>query len=372
MKRLNLFGAASLTLAIAVAVVMLQGCGGEVRKEPTLSIEETFQNSLHATRMGKATWYSKANGGFETLTNIPISQLPCQKCHGGTKADGTPIDPATYQPDCADCHTSPGSSVSDQTCLKCHARQAREMQFYSDVHREKGFGCMSCHTLEDVHGDGKQYASWLDPGAVKVKCETCHPKVKSNPAHDIHNRSLDCVACHTKSVVSCYNCHFQSEVQADRKRPHTLMRDYLFLLRRKETGKIYTGTIMTLNYNDKTFLAVAPYRAHTITADALKCEECHDNAAVREYNQTGKIEVAKWDANAKRVVNKKGVIPVPPDWQTAFQLDFVDYIGDVAAPTTDPTKWVFLKTGADGKQMLYAEPLTAQQMQKLSQPYRSP
>jgi hypothetical protein len=370
MKRLQAFGAVTLTVAVVAAVGTLQGCGGDSTTEPALSIEETFRTSLHATRLGKATWYSRANGGFEGLTNVSISQMACMKCHPGTKADGTPIDPATYQPGCDDCHSSPGSSVSDQSCLKCHSRQAREMQFYSDAHRQQGFRCMSCHTLEDVHGDGKQYASWLEPGAVKVKCETCHTRVESNPAHNVHNRSVDCVACHTQSVVSCYNCHLPSEIQADRKRPHGLIRDYLLLLRRKETGKVYTGSIMTLNYNDKTFLAVAPYRAHTIAKNARKCQDCHDNAALREYNETGKIVVTKWDGS--KVVNKKGVIPVPPDWRTAFQLDFVDYTGDPASPTTDPSKWVFLKTGADGKQMLYAEPLTAQQMQKLSQPYTSP
>lgn len=370
MKNAKRLGLASFTLVVVSAVFLLYGCGGEATKETTPSITEAFRTSLHATRIGKATWYSKANGGFETLTNVAITEMGCLKCHPGTKADGTPIDSATYQPNCDDCHTSPGSPVSDQICLKCHGRQAREMAFYTDVHRQKGFRCMSCHTLEDVHGDGKQYASWLDEGAVKVKCEHCHRAVADNTAHNIHKNDVDCLACHTQSIVSCYNCHLQSEIQGDVKRPHTLLKDYMLLLRRKDSGKVYTGTIMTLNYNDKTFLAVAPYRAHTITKSARKCEDCHNNAVIQEYNQTGKINLAKWDGS--KIVNTKGVIPVPPDWQTAFQLDFVDYIGDPTSPTTDPTKWVFLKSGADGKQMLYAEPLTAEQMQKLSQPYTSP
>lgn len=363
----------SATLAVVTIMLLFAGCGGRATKEPSpLTIEEAFRTSLHATRIGKATWYSRANGGFETLTNIPISELKCMKCHPGTKANGAPIDTATYQPGCDDCHASPGAPVSDATCLKCHSRQAREIMFYTDVHRDKGFRCMSCHTLEDVHGDGKQYASWLEEGAVKVKCETCHRTVSNNAPHRIHNRTVDCLACHTQSVISCYNCHFQSEVQAGVKRPHTLIRDYTLLLRRKSTGKVYTGTIMTLNYNDKTFLALAPYRAHTIAKNARKCEDCHDNATIREYNATGKIVVTRWDSALNRIVNTKGVIPVPPDWQSALQLDLVDYIGNPTSPTTDPTKWVFLETGADGKQMLYAEPLTSGQMQKLAQPAASP
>lgn len=370
MTTLRALAMVSLSVVVVAVVFLLHGCGGEATKETQLSIEETFRTSLHATRIGKATWYSKANGGFETLTNIPISDMPCMKCHPGTKADGTPIDTATYQPGCDDCHTTPGSPVSDATCLKCHSRQAREMAFYTDVHRQAGFRCMSCHTLEDVHGDGKQYASWLDEGAVKVRCEHCHRSVSNNEAHNIHKKGVDCVACHTQSVVSCYNCHLQSEIQGGVKRPHTLLRDYMLLLRRKGSGKVYTGTLMTLNYNDKTFLALAPYRAHTIAKNARKCEDCHNNAAIRQYVETGKITVTRWDGT--RIVGTKGVIPVPPDWQTAFQVDFVDYIGDPTSPTTDPTKWVFLETGPDGKQMLYAEPLTAEQLQKLAQPYPAP
>lgn len=372
MKRAKTWMLVTCTLTSAVALLLLYGCGGDSGgTTTTLSIEETFRTSLHATRQGKATWYSRENGGFEALTNVPISQMACMKCHPGTKADGTTrIDTATYQPDCEDCHTSPGSQVSDQICLKCHSRQAREIQLgYSDVHRNRGFRCMSCHTLEDVHGDGKQYASWLDEGAVKVKCETCHSTVADIEVHRVHNATVDCTACHTQSVISCYNCHLQSEISADRKRPHGVIRDYMLLLRRQPGGKVHTGTLMTLNYGEKTFVALAPYRAHTIARNAKKCEDCHDNAAIREYNSTGKIRVTRWDGS--KIVGTKGVIPVPPNWREAFLLDFVDYTGDPASPTTDPTKWIFLKTGADGKQILYAEPLTPAQMQKLSQPYRS-
>ncbi|MGQ9880924.1 MAG: hypothetical protein ACUVSV_08685 [Armatimonadota bacterium] len=370
MKNAKRLALASFTLAVASAGFLLYGCGGEATKETTPSVTEAFRTSLHATRMGKATWYSKANGGFETLTNIPITEMGCMKCHPGTKADGTPIDSATYHPNCDDCHTSPGSPVSDQICLKCHGRQAREMAFYTDAHRQKGFRCMSCHTLEDVHGDGKQYASWLDEGAVKVKCEHCHRTVADNTAHNYHKNDVDCLACHTQSIISCYNCHLQSEIQGGIKRPHTVLKDYMLLLRRKDTGKVYTGTIMALNHDNKTFVAVAPYRAHTITKSARKCEDCHNNTVIQEYNKTGKIVLTRWDGS--KIVGTKGVIPVPPDWQTAFVLDFVDYTGDPTSPTTDPTKWVFLKSGADGKQMLYAEPLTTEQMQKLSQTYTSP
>jgi len=110
-------------------------------------------------------------------------------------------------------------------------------------------------------------------------------------------------------------------------------------------------------------LALAPYRAHTVTKQGRACTECHASEALAEYKKTGKITLSKWDG--QKLVFTKGVIPVPPDWQKALQLDFVDYKGDPKNPQTDPTKWVLLKTGADLTQMLYAEPLTEEQLKKI-------
>ena len=50
-------------------------------------------------------------------------------------------------------------------------------------------------------------------------------------------------------------------------------------------------------------------------------------------------------------------------------LDFVRFTGDPSGPIAsplDPTQWEFMKRGADLSQMLFAEPLTAEQMAKLS------
>ncbi len=79
--------------------------------------------------------------------------------------------------------------------------------------------------------------------------------------------------------------------------------------------------------------------------------------------------MVKWDANQNKLVNTKGVIPVPPDWMTSLEFDFVDYTGRVDS-ATDPTKWVFLKSGTDLRQELssYIAPLTTEQMAKLSIP----
>lgn len=347
-----------LTLLLLVAC---GGGGGPVR--PTLlSPQQTFPTSLHGTRRGKLTWYSAANGGFETLLTKPLEELKCLKCHPGTYADGTPVDPATYHPDCKDCHILKADGqpdltqrVADATCLKCHRRQASEINLgYPDVHRARGFRCMSCHTPREMHGDGREYASWLEPGVMDVACERCHRSIPSNQSHNIHQATVHCTACHAKSVLSCYNCHFPS------KTPSTVLKDFVLLVRRQGTGKVHSGTMMVLTHREKgkAFVAIAPYRAHTIVAQGRACNECHDNAAVREYKQTGKITISRWDGS--KPVATGGVIPVPPDWVSALQFAFNQ------TPDGQTPAWEFMKEGSpDITQMLYAEPLTQSQMEAL-------
>jgi len=374
-RRFLIFAALGTSLLLTLAVLGYFG-GGRTTAAGTVLAQatppaETFPTSLHATRQGKITWYSKESGGFERITGIPMEELPCLKCHPGTYADGSKVDPATYQPGCKDCHVQPGAPVSDETCLRCHARQKLEMKFYSDVHRDRGFGCKDCHTSREMHGDGHRYPSMLEPGAMEIKCENCHTSdvLPHNTAHDIHQAKLDCTACHTQSIITCYNCHFESIVKAHVKRFPGPLRDLLLLVRRKDTGKVYSANMQTLVYEGKSFVAIGPYRSHTITAEGRECDECHSNAAVKEYAEKGEITVTRWDAEQGKITGAQGVIPVPPDWQEALQFDFLDYTGDPTARETDPTKWVFLKHGADMMQMLYAEPLTEEQIEKLSHKY---
>lgn len=346
-----------------------------------------FSTSLHATRQGKATWYGAAQGGFERLTGVPMDSLSCQGCHAPTLADGTPIDPATYQPGCNDCHNfAQGTAVASETCLGCHSRQGVEINLsnnpilgplFTDVHRTNGMGCTDCHSKREMHGDGTEYASMLAPGAMDASCtnEGCHSpaELAKNSAHNIHSGSVYCTACHAKTVISCYNCHFDTEIAQDKKRFYgpPPLNGFAMLVQDDERGMVTTATFQALAYKDTTFYAVGRFGPHTIGTkeETRGCEDCHNAATVQEYNATGKIPVVQWDASESKLVNTKGVIPVPPDWQSALEFDFVRYKGAATDPIDspfDPTKWEFMKSGADTSQMLFASPLSIEQMQKLS------
>ena len=141
---------------------------------PTASpAQSDFDTSLHATRAGKAYWYAAENGGFEAFTGIPIAVLGCQECHGPTDANGNAYEGPYPGMDCHDCHaTDTDWSVSQSQCYGCHGRQRMEAfgLGLTDVHRDAGMVCWDCHSDGDLHGDGTEYISMLEPGATDADC----------------------------------------------------------------------------------------------------------------------------------------------------------------------------------------------------------
>lgn len=336
-----------------------------------------FGTSLHATRQGKATFYSAANGGFEALSNVPIATLGCQKCHPDTLPNGTAVDPATYTPSCNDCHIVPGDEPTIGVCLKCHGRMQTEMMAFNlkDVHRDTlGFKCSDCHSTGDIHGDGTAYNSMFEPGAMDVDCINCHTQLPSNPEHNQHSGDIHCATCHMQTVVACYNCHFNSMTQAHIKRAYTKIRNFMLIGTRAKDNKIFPASFQSLYYHtpdgkDTTFYTIAPYFSHSITRHGRTCSDCHDNANVQAYNTNGELWIAQWDNSQGALNVSSGVLPIPPDWQTSLKLDFLDYTGVIDTSYTNPSAWTFIKSGADVTQnMGYILPLTAEQMNKLSTP----
>ena len=332
--------------------------------------DENFATSLHVTGQGKQTFYNEVpNGGFEEFTGVPYADLTCKTCHE-VATRGT----------CERCHdtATPGLGAtidSDDVCFGCHSRQANERNLYSDVHRDLGVRCMGCHTLEDVHGDGTAYASQLEDGAIDARCEDCHsegnvpgPPSTSVTEHGVHGSTIYCSTCHMQSVVTCHNCHFESEVNEDTKRffPDPRggpWRDWIFLINYRDM--IYPANFQSLKWGNTaveadtfTFMAMAPYYAHTVTGTGRTCSDCHNNDAITDYNDDGVIDVMVWNDVTNTFDQLTGVIPIPPDPATSLSFDFVDY---------DPVggTWFFLTTGLDRVQIPYGSALTAGQMANL-------
>ena len=313
-------------------------CDNGVCVEAPIGPADTFPNSLHDSNFkGMEYFYAAAQGGFETLTGVPYDELGCKVCHDKSRFENAdpPVDwPGTDS--CLNCHDSlddPSAGIDDTRCLGCHGRQKAERGSLAltDVHHDAGFTCMDCHSLDEMHGDGNTYNSMFE--SPSPECEDCHAEGGTAMApptsiaeHATHLSNIDCSACHMQSVISCYNCHFESELAGGGKRAFAQRKDYIFLVNRDE--KVYGATYQSLVFEQNTFVAFAPYYAHTITDAGRNCTDCHANLggdvpAIAEYNDTGMMTLTTWDDTAEgaaRLTGPSGVIPVPPDWAQAFQF----------------------------------------------------
>lgn len=334
--------------SFVVAGLYVSGNSGEIEKEDCI-----FLSSLHFTARGMAYWYDKDNGGIETVSGIPYSELGCKNCHVAS---------------CDICHkTTSDNKVSYSTkvaknqelCLKCHGREASIMKIdrsanQLDVHFANEMQCMDCHSAREMHGDGAEYNSMKQIGALDTKCEKCHDSVSEIEAHTIHGDKLDCKACHERHVLSCTNCHFQTLVDKG-KRVAIPMSGWTFLM--NYNGKVTSANTQTFVVeSNKTFLMFAPQHTHSIMKEGRNCKDCHSTEVVKQV-QKGKLNLTWFEGD--KVENLKGTIPV---------VEGVDY--DFVYQNYQDEKWLPIKNPTAPK-IHYAgfgSPLSREQLQKLAEP----
>ncbi len=228
---------------------------------------------------------------------------------------------------------------------------------YSDVHRDTGMVCADCHKAAELHGNGTIYDSLVEVEAVD--CAGCHDptdeEFPENPGHTMHKTDIHCASCHAQSVVSCYNCHFRSEIDYDLKLANSTVKDCVYLINFRD--KVFPANIQTLEYEQQSFVAIAPFVSHTITSDGRECEDCHKNAA------TGSINAVWWDDTAGGFENLTGVIPVPHDYRESLRFSFAEC--EEGCDDSSTAVWKYLKETVDDFQMLFGTPLDEEQMNDL-------
>jgi hypothetical protein len=351
--------AVALLCLFAVAPLSLSAQGaraatGSMASSPTVDSipwAERYAMSLHGTGQGLQTYYSAGNNGLELFSQVPYSDLGCKNCHEPSLTGG-----------CASCHTTPDPQVGahvdaglaeDQACGKCHSAPG-----FSDVHSDAGMTCMDCHTLEDVMGDGTSYASMQEAGAIDASCENCHANLASNDYHDTHGDRLSCSTCHMQGLTICYNCHYQTALPEAETEQLAEVTNSMFLV--NKNGKVHPATILSLVYQGKRLLSIAPAYSHTIARNAVSgCGDCHGSANVQDLADDSVLVVAEFDGVAG-VRIAEGRIPVPFNYETALVFDYLTY-------DSETESWEFLARGQDVTQFLFAEPLSDEQLEKLRQ-----
>jgi hypothetical protein len=312
-----------------------------------------YLKSLHYTTRGMEYWYSKENGGIEILTNIPYSNLSCRKCHVKS---------------CDTCHKTSEEDKSFYTakaaknqdiCLKCHKREVLIMKIdkeknQQDVHFAKNMKCQDCHTARDIHGDGIEYNSMKQNGAIEAKCENCHKTLPQTTSHKVHGNKLDCKACHERQVATCYNCHMETDIK-EGKRVSIPVSGWLFLMNHE--GKVTSANMQSFVVKEnKTFIIFAPQHSHSIMKEGRKCKDCHDTEVLREIQQ-GTLKLT-WLGEKEMVKNIQGVIPVVEG--VKYEGVYFDYKNDKWIPINNPEKPLIQFSG-------YGKPLTKEQLNKMKQ-----
>ncbi|MFC2134436.1 hypothetical protein ACFLTH_07440 [Bacteroidota bacterium] len=306
-------------------------------------IMKSFTTSLHATGRGMQFWYSEEEGGLEKISGVPYEEHNCSNCHVKS---------------CEACHekkddVNGGFTVqrvkSHDVCLKCHFVENMELRKLEkenqsvDVHFQMGMECMDCHSLREMHGDGKIYNTFQQNGASDTRCENCHQELDATESHTVHNGKLHCNACHMENSVTCYNCHLnQGKNKSFTKTGST------FLVNKND--QVTTASLHTFVTNDRTMIVLAPFFYHTVMKEGRNCEECHDTKIVKDIREN-KFSPFTWE-NGK-LENVKGVIPVAEVMK--WDLPFLKFEND---------KWLLLENDAE-PELNYAgfsSPITQEQM----------
>jgi len=332
---------------------------GSASLDSALPQNQNLPSSLHRTPRGMDYFYSRADG-FGPMIGVDYQTLACKNCHVNK---------------CSNCHDQPnGTYKAQNSCLtKCHSRQNTEVSRFkfTDVHNEIGFTCGTCHTTEQFHGDGTVYASMHSPGAPSISCANCHiisATDSSIPEHkqhlDSNGKVLECGVCHIQSVITCYNCHFDSEINGLGKINYSPMSNFVMLVNVTETNRVGVASYQSLYHNatDKSFVVFAPFHSHSVTRQGRTCGGCHNNKYAQARNAGGDVVVTEWVAGA--IKHATGVIPVI-DGAMTFQ-----YV-NLTNPTAPPAErvWEPVKTTSDGVQYGFCAPLSATQTALLAAPF---
>ncbi|MGQ9569875.1 MAG: hypothetical protein ACUVUQ_03345 [Thermodesulfovibrionales bacterium] len=338
-------------IKIIIVLIIIAGFYGNVSSEDKKKEENLFSSSLRYTGNGMAYWYDKKNGGLEILTGIPYSNLDCKNCHV-TSCDACHRTVINERP-----AYSKDYARKQDTCLHCHTREASILQIdislnQQNVHSAKGMECTDCHTAREIHGDGIEYKSMKQTGAMGTKCEKCHPSINPSTSHKVHRDKLDCKACHVRHVISCSNCHFDTLVK-EGKRVAIPLSGWVFLM--NYNGKVTSANMQTFVVSDnKTFLMFAPQNSHSVMKEGRRCDDCHGIEAVKDVLQ-GKIRLT-WFENGN-VKNVKGIIPVVDG--VIYESVYQDYKDGKWIPIDNPPTPLIHYAA-------FGEPLSKEQLKKLS------
>ena len=300
-------------------------------------VTSNAQSSLHFALQGYETALESRGADFsdpqmaEAYSNHCTScHTTCGQCHVSrpTYTDGGLISGHTFKR---------VASISD-TCLACHGGrvgpeyQGKNEGVEGDVHWMKGgMPCISCHTVEQFHGDGTEYAHRY-AGGVVPQCVDCHTEVADGTdgvmQHSLHQERVACQVCHSAGdYKQCYSCHVgkdeaglpyrqleSSELDfriglnplKSNERPW----DYVLLRHIPVTTETfgYYGEDLLPNFDAApTWKYATPHNIQRVTTQNSSCTNCHGNAEL--FLTSDDVLPEELEANQSVIVPEVPALP---------------------------------------------------------------
>ena len=111
------------------------------------------------------------------------------------------------------------------------------------------------------------------PKSMTPSCEGCHvggktkapkfdPEIKPHKRHK-KGTELHCNACHVRSSMTCYNCHFSEFMKTKNRKGNFIPTSDLFMLVNYQ-GKVTAATAVVCVHDKKTFVSYTPYFTHNV------------------------------------------------------------------------------------------------------------
>jgi len=306
-------------------------------------ITEHYPKSLHVSlRPYKLTTDTRANPNAVIRNKLGCAMNShCYQCHSS----------------CGQCHISRPNSVEggflnghlfqkkppmQAVCTACHGSRIQKEYFgehegaQPSVHRQKYMKCEKCHTGEEMHGDGKEYATRYEV-ENGPKCADCHGQIYERDAenvisHRIHKGKASCHVCHAQPYNNCSSCHVGKDkkgiafyktkgswfdfkiglnpLKSD-KRPEQFVTVRHNPVDRETFGFYVKDALSNFDVLP-TWKLATPHNIRRKTPQNASCNACHGNASI--FLQEKDVEKTERQAN-KGVIVPANLIPRKQKWQ---------------------------------------------------------
>jgi hypothetical protein len=306
-------------------------------------ISAHYQKSLHATlKPYKAVIAKRASSrGIIGEKVAGAMNTHCYTCHSS----------------CGQCHISRPDSVGggfleshffkrkppmQEVCTACHGSRIEKEYLGGhegtspSVHRQKYMKCDKCHTGEEMHGNGKEYANRFEV-EHRPSCVSCHESIYEKDAknvitHRIHKGKTSCHVCHSQPYNNCASCHVGKDKNGlafyKTKGSWFTFKIGINPLRSEERPEkfvtlrhvpVYPGTFdfyekdVLSNFNAvPTWKLATPHNIQLKTPQNASCNACHGNESLFLLDKD--VEGKEKEAN-KKVVVPDNLIPKKQKWQ---------------------------------------------------------